>query len=89
MKYPELHRRLLFILHRGLVEARLLAQSKNHEQLFALTDALEPLPGYLNNWEENHIEAIRSNLEKYRKRHPSPSFDYIRYLDTDPLPERF
>ena len=88
-KYPELHRRLLFILHRGLVEARLLAQSQKHEQLFDLTDALEPLPSYIDNWEDNHIGAIRFNLEKYRKKYPSPSFDYMRYLETDPPPERF
>jgi len=89
MKQQELQRRLLFILHRGLVEARLLAQAKKHQQLFDLTDALESLPSYMDNWEERHLETIRFNLENYRKKHPSSSFDYLRYLDIDPLPERF
>ena len=43
----DLQRRLLFILHRGLVDARLLALGGNHAQLFDLADALEPLPGWL------------------------------------------
>jgi hypothetical protein len=89
MKQQELQRRFLFILHRGLVEARLLAQAKKHEQLFDLADALESLPSYMANWEDRHLEVIRFNLENYRKKYPSPSFDYLRYLDTDPLPERF
>ena len=85
----ELRRRLLFILHRGLVEARLLAQAQKHEQLFDLADAIEPFPGYMDNWESPHIEAIRFNLKKYREKYPSPSFDYIRYLEIDPPPSRF
>ena len=85
----ELQRRLLFIIHRGLVEARLLAQAKKHEQLFELTDTLEPVPGYMDNWDERHLELIRFNLQKYRDKYPSPSFDYFRYLDVDPPPQRF
>ena len=85
----ELQRRLLFIVHRGLVEARLLAQAKKHEQLFDLADALEPVPGYMDNWDDRHLEIIRFNLKKYRDKYPSPSFDYSRYLDVDPPPQRF
>ena len=89
MNHQELQRRLLFILHRGLVEARLVAQAKEHEQLFDLADALESLPSYMDHWDERNLETIRFNLRKYREKYPSPSFDYLRYLDVDPLPERF
>jgi hypothetical protein len=82
-------RRLLFILHRGLVEARLLAQAKSDQQLFNLADALESIPSYIDNWEDSHLEIIRFNLKAYRDKYPSPSFDYLRYLDIDPLPQRF
>jgi hypothetical protein len=85
----ELKRRLLFIVHRGLVEARLLAQAKKPEQLFDLVDALEPMPGYLDNWNDGHLEIIRFNLTKYRSKYANPSFDYPRYLDVDPPPQRF
>ncbi len=89
MNQQELYRRLLFILHRGLVEARLLAQAKKHEQLFDLADALESLPSYMDKWDDRHLEIIRFNLRKYREKYPSPSFDYLRYLDADAPPERF
>jgi len=89
MNQQELQRRLLFIIHRGLVEARLLAQAQKHQQLFDLTDALEPIPGYMDRWEESHLEAIRFNLKIYRQKYPDSTFDYLRYLDVDSPPERF
>jgi hypothetical protein len=85
----EIRRKLLFILHRGLVEARLLAQAKKHDQLFDLADAFEPIPAYMDNWQDSHLEAIRFNLGNYRNKYPNPSFDYLRYLDIDPTPPRF
>ena len=85
----ERKRRLLFILHRGLVETRLLAQGKKTEQLFDLADALEIIPGHVDRWNDRNLEAVRFSLKNYRDKYPSPSFDYVRYLDADPLPERF
>jgi hypothetical protein len=79
----------LFIVHRGLVEARLLAQAQNYKQLFDLADALEPIPGYTDRWEEQHLEAIRFNLKAYRVNYTSSSFDYLQYLDVEPPPECF
>jgi hypothetical protein len=73
----DLQRRLLFILHRGLVEARLLAQAGKHQQVFDLADALEPLPGWLESWKDEYLGAIRANLETYAAQHP----DAFRYLD--------
>jgi len=89
MEQQEIQRRLLFILHRGLVEARLLAQSKKDKQLFNLADALESLPSYMAKWDDKHLEIIRFNLSRYREKYPSASFDYIRYLDVDPPPISF
>jgi hypothetical protein len=89
MHQQELKRRLLFILHRGLVEARLHAQAKKHQQLFDLADALEPIPGYIDRREEQHLKAVRFNLKTYQEKHPDSSFDYLRHLDIDPPPGRF
>jgi hypothetical protein len=89
MDHQELERRLLFVLHRGFVEARLLATVHKHRQIFDLADALEPIAGYMDRWEEQHLPVIRFNLANYRKKYPNPSFDYLGYLDIDPQPERF
>lgn len=86
---PELQRRLLFVLHRGLLEARLLSKEGSGEQIFDLTDALEQIPGYLDSWEPAHLESIRFNLKTYAKRHPQSTFNYLRYLEVDPTPNRF
>ena len=77
----EIKHRLLFILHRGLAEARLLAQAKKHDQLFDFADNFEPIPAYMDNWQDSHLEAIRLNLKTYRSKYPNPAFDYLRYLD--------
>ena len=77
------------ILHNGLVEACLLAQAKKHDQLFHLADAIESLPSYMDKWEEQHLEIIRFNLKTYREKYPDPSFNYLKYLDVYPVPERF
>jgi hypothetical protein len=82
-------RRLLFILHRGLVETRLLAQGRHNEQLFDLADTLEVIPGRIDRWEECDIDLLRFNLQKYREKYPTSLCDYVRYLDRDPVPERF
>jgi hypothetical protein len=89
MDMQERQRRLLFILHRGLVEARLLAQGKKIDQLFDLADALEIIPGYTDRWEDRNLEDVRFVLKNYRDKYPSPSFDYLRYLDVEPVPESF
>jgi hypothetical protein len=88
MNQEELRRRLLFILHRGFVETRLLGQAQKHQQVFDLADALETIPGYLDVWEERYLESIRFNLKTYRQKYPG-SFDYLRYLDVDAPPGRF
>lgn len=81
-------RRLLFILHRGLVEVRKLAAAGESRQLFDLADALETLPGFLDDWREEHLESIRFNLRTYQDRYPG-AFDYLAHLDREEPPERF
>jgi len=82
-------RRLLFILHRGFVEARLLALSERSQQLFDLADALETIPGCLEQWNEEDLEAIRFNLQNYQRKHGPRAFDYLSYLGEQSPPERF
>ncbi|MFA6046987.1 MAG: hypothetical protein WC718_18540 [Phycisphaerales bacterium] len=80
---PQLERPLLLILHRGWVEARLLALGQKHQQLFELADAMEQLPWLVNNWKDEHLEAIRGNLKTYEDKYLGSRFDYLRYLDSD------
>lgn len=82
-------RRLLSILHRGFVEARLLASAEKHQQLFDLADALETIPGCIDHWQDEHFDSIRFNLRTYREKYGSQAFDYLAYLEDYPPPERF
>jgi hypothetical protein len=82
----DLHRRLLFIVHRGLVEARLLAQAGKLEQLYDLADAMEPLPGWIASWKSEHLQAVRDNLATYAKRYPD-AFEHIEYIDKQEPPD--
>ena len=43
----------------------------------------------MDKWEEQHLEIIRFNLKTYREKYPDPSFNYLKYLDVYPVPERF
>jgi hypothetical protein len=86
---PELVRRLLYIIHRGFVEARLLALGERHQQLFDLADALENFSSYVDHWEDDHLDMIRFNLKTYQDKYPGVSFDYLANLERDKVPERF
>jgi len=78
----DLLRRLLFILHRGWIEARLLAGNQNSQQLFDLADTLEIIPAALSRWKDNDLKVIRAALETYKTRYPDTTFNYIDYLET-------
>jgi hypothetical protein len=82
----DLQRRLLFILHRGLIETRLLAQAGKQQQVFDLADALEPLPGWMASWTEEHLNDLRTNLEAYARKYPD-AFNYLDFLDKYELPD--
>jgi hypothetical protein len=78
--------RLLFILHRGFVEARLLAGGNKTQQVFDLADALELIPGMLKNWQEGDLERVRSLLKTYQDKYPIGGFNFICRLDSqEPL----
>lgn len=86
---PEMARRLLYIIHLGFVEARLLALGGQHQQLFDLADALENFSSYVDHWEEDFGELIRFNLRTYQEKYPRVSFNYLAKLEGDPAPDRF
>lgn len=83
-----IQRRLLFILHRALVEARLLAQAEKHQQVFDLSDALEQLPGWMVSWESRYLAELRRNLHLYAAKYPQ-AFCYLDYLDKFDPPQSF
>ncbi len=80
----ELDRRLLFILHRGLVEARNLSQL--HMQISELADALELIPSCLDRRQDADLDAIRFSLTKYRERFPESPHDYLQYFESEAPP---
>jgi hypothetical protein len=82
----ELDRRLLFILHRGLVEARNLALSQPHIQISELADALELIPSYLDRRQDEDLDAIHFSLRKFRERFPESPHDYLQYLESEAPP---
>jgi len=87
----DLQHRLLFILHYGCVEARLLAMGKQSEQIFQLMDILELIPkciaGIHSEETKAYIEIIRQSFTEYKKKFPTSNFDYNRFLDIDKPPK--
>jgi hypothetical protein len=80
--------RLLFILHRGWVEARELAGLKQSEQLYDLADTLHSIPAYMSRWDFKDLEAIRFSLKTYCQKYPDSAkrFQYMEFLDQWPPP---
>jgi hypothetical protein len=73
--------RLLFLLHRGCVEARLLAMAGRHQQLIDLTDLLEVIPTYLMRWQDGYVELLASGFAEYEASYRGQCFEYLRILD--------
>lgn len=86
---PEFTKRVMYILHWGLVEARNLALSEKNQQIHDLADALETLPGELINWRHDSLESIQFNLRTYQEKYQGESYDYLRYLGEEKPPESF
>jgi hypothetical protein len=82
----DIHRRLLFIIHRGLVEIRALAQAGRQHQAFDLADALEPIPAWMARWKSSFLNDVRGNLQVYASKYPD-AFVYIDYLEKFDPPE--
>jgi len=86
--------RLLFVLHRAIIEARLLALGKQSEQIYELMDILDLVPICINelnslNENESYLDIIRQSFVAYKEKYPTSQFDYIRYLDIDDPPEQY
>ena len=72
---------VLFLLHRGLVEIRLLTGENKSRQAFDLADSLEVIPGMLKNWHEGAFNQIRLLFDTYQKKYPGEGFDFLSRLD--------
>ena len=86
-KYKDMDKKVLFILHRGWVEARLLALADRTVQLYELADALEPVPGYLLRQPGDCLELLRLNLSVYENKYQGRCFEYLAILDRAEVPE--
>jgi hypothetical protein len=83
----EIKLRLLFVLHRGLVEVRLLSAAGKADQVFDLADALELIPGMIKNWKDGDLDRVRDLSRVYQSKYPTGGFDFIARLDdASPLP---
>ena len=85
----EIQCRLLYILHLGCVEARLLALKEKNMQLYELADMLEVLPSYLVDWSEDKKNIIMNMFDRYQRKYPEDPHEYTRFLNEYTLPEDF
>ncbi len=74
-------RKVCYVMHRGFVESRKLAQQAQDQQLFDLADAFEQIPGFVPDLNEECLDQIRSNLGLYQKKYGSKAFDYLGILN--------
>ncbi len=78
-----LAKKLLYVIHHGLTDIRNLALGAGNEQIAALADALEILPGIIDHWEDDRLELIRFVLKTYEDKYPGRAFDYLeRFVAT-------
>ena len=78
---------LLYLLHRGLVEIRNLCLSHNTKQAADLADALELIPGMLNNWREGCPDEIADIFARYQNKYPESGFNFVeRFRSQSILP---
>jgi hypothetical protein len=80
---------LLYILHRGLTEIRNLALASGQEQIADLADALEILPGMIENWNNDQSEMAHFVLQAYQSKYPSRAYDYVGQLERQDVPEQY
>ncbi len=84
----ERQRRLLYVMHLGCVDARLLAKAGGTTQLYDLMDILELIPSYVVDWSDDSAEILRDEFNRYGKKYPG-SREYLRFLYEYPLPGCF
>jgi hypothetical protein len=79
-----MRRRILFILHRGLVDIRNLAGTAGcAQQIHDLADALEIIPKCIDRCTDEDIELVRFVVDDFQKKYPHGRFDYLSYLESD------
>ena len=98
------YKQLQFVLHRGLLELRMLAfltQDKKDtdissmiNQMCELTDILELIPCCMNRLifakgSDSLLGIIRQSFLAYKIKFPKSTFDYIRHLDVETPPEQY
>ena len=76
---PNEKKRVLFILHSGLVEIRNLALASNNRQIAALADALEIIPTEF--LVEDSFQRIINYVEDYQKKYESRYPEILKGLD--------
>jgi hypothetical protein len=84
----DLHKRLLYVLHLGLVEIRNLALAASQQRIADLADAMEILPGLLDKGGSEDLDLIRHVLKDYQEKYQS-NYDFPRRFEEFEVPERF
>jgi hypothetical protein len=85
----ELGKRLLYVLHYGLVEIRNQALCAKNQQIADLADALEILPGIIDHWEDDRLDLVHFVLRTYQEKYPEGPFDYLAHVEQYAPPARF
>jgi hypothetical protein len=76
-----LQKKLHYILHRSLVDARNLALAGDREKIYDFADTFEILPSLMEQWEEGHLDLVRTILQGYQSKYEGQVFDYVALLD--------
>lgn len=78
-----LFKKLYYLLHRSLVDARNLSLAREWERLADLSDTFEIIPSLMARWDDQHLDLIRTILAAYQDRHPGVAPDYVAILEMD------
>ncbi|MBX9680476.1 MAG: hypothetical protein K2X38_17085 [Gemmataceae bacterium] len=80
---PEgIHQKLCYLLHRSLVEIRMLAWKGESAHIADLADTFEFVPSLLTQWRPEGYETVREAIALHQKKYPH-GFDYCTALDMD------
>ncbi len=85
---PEIKNQLLYILHRGFVEVRQLGGLGKNQQIVDLADALELIPGMINNWRDGDLDKIKSYLTTYQNKYKGEyGYNFLERVEGKEIPE--
>jgi len=82
--------RIVYLLHRGCVEIRCLAQAHgDYQEIADLADIMEWLPRFLDDEPgDESWDTIREQIENYGRKYPRSGERLVRYL-SEPIPARY